>query len=80
MRNEWSRKEAVCRSGVHRHLVMFMCSKHAAQKKLSRQMAAGKQLDRVKRRVLQAALQEQSREVQGLQGQQATHCREAHAL
>ncbi len=45
--------------------------------------AAGKQLDRVKRRVLQAALREHSRGVQGVQGvqgRQATHCREAHAL
>jgi len=42
--------------------------------------AAGKQLDQVKCRVLQAALREQSREVHGVQGRQATHCREAHAL
>ena len=42
--------------------------------------AAGKQLDRVKRRVLKAALREHSRGVQGVQGRQATHCREAHAL
>lgn len=42
--------------------------------------AAGKRLDRVKCRVLQAALQEQTREVHGLQGQQAAHCHEAHAL
>ena len=35
-------KEAVGRSGVQRHLVMFMCSKHAAQEKLSGQMGCWK--------------------------------------
>lgn len=56
MRNELGRKEAVGRSAVGRDLAIFMCSKHAAQEKLSRQMGCWKQLDRVKRRVQQAAL------------------------